>query len=102
MYLVLVRAAGSGTAPPDTAEAFHRAVLDTASPADGLAHVYAMPTGGGGVAAALFVLAPSVEQAEERALRVCLEAAAREGLALERCAVDLIVPLEEAALHFFD
>lgn len=102
MYLVLVRATGPRAAPSDRADAFYRAVLGSASPADGVAHVYAMPADEGGVAAALFVLAPTVEQAEERARRVCLEAAAREGLALERCEVDLIVPLEEAALRFFD
>lgn len=99
MYLVLVRAPGLRTVACDAAEAFREAVLSTASSSDGLAHIYAARVENG-VEAVLFVLAPTLEQAEESARRVCLEACDRTGLILERCDVDLILVLEEATWDF--
>lgn len=99
MYLVVVRAAALRALAPDTAAAFRRAVLGSASSPDGLAHVYAVQAPDG-VSAVLFMLAPTLEQAEARARSLCFAAALRAGLVLERCEVDLSLPLEEARLHF--
>jgi hypothetical protein len=99
MYIVTVRLSSVGEPPPDAAGRFQAALWSTALPSDQLVHVYAKQVDGGMVAA-IFIRASTLEVAEHEAHLMSQDAIRVAGLdcAITACGATLIMSIVESMI----